>query len=132
MSLGLIEYSQVFDENLWQYQLYHISFCLTILVVVMNLFISLVNDTYEHVRAKNLYVYDEELLNYTWKKIKQIANVFRSIKSKGIIIILELSLSLLFYVKFFLKNMLLMLLVLCTMPEKTSHFYNFMEFVKTE
>ena len=84
MSLGLIEYSQVFDEKLWQYQLYHISFCLTILVVVMNLFISLVNDTYEHVRAKNLYGYDEELLNYTWMKIKQIINVFGPLKSKGI------------------------------------------------
>ena len=122
MSLGLIEYSQVFDEKLWQYQLYHISFCLTILVVVMNLFISLLNETYEHVRAKNLYAYDEELLNYTWKKIKQIANVFVSIKSKGIIIILEFSLSLLLYGNF-LKKML-MLLVVCTMPEKTSHFYN--------
>ena len=58
MALGLIKYGQVFDEKLLTYQIYHTSFSLIVLIVVMNLFVSLINETYEHVRTKKLYEYD--------------------------------------------------------------------------
>ena len=83
MALGLIKYWQVFEEKLLIYQIYHTSFSLLVLIVVMNLFVSLINETYDHVRTKKLYEYDAELMEYTWQKIQGIIDMFGAFVSKG-------------------------------------------------
>ena len=83
MALGLIKYWQVFDEKLLIYQIYHTSFSLLVLIVVMNLFVSLINETYDRVRTKKLYEYDAELMEYTWQKLQGIVNNLRAFVSKG-------------------------------------------------
>ena len=83
MALGLIKYWQVFDEKLLIYQMYHTSFSLLVLIVVMILFVSLINETYDHVRSTKLYEYDAELMEYTWQILQGIVDNLSSIIPAG-------------------------------------------------
>ena len=82
LSLGLIKYWQVFDEKLWYTQLYHASFSLLVMIIIINMFISLINETYEHVKTAKLYQYDAELLEYAWKRLKGVVDIIGIFKSK--------------------------------------------------
>ena len=83
MALGLLKYWQVFDEKWWSSQLFHASFSLLVLIIVVNMFVSLINDTYEHVRSAKMYEYDAELLEYAWKRVRGVVDVIGIFKSKG-------------------------------------------------
>ncbi len=83
MSIGLIKYWQVFEEKLWYTQLYHSTFSLVVLIIVVNMFVSLINDTYEHVRTARMYEYDAELLEYAERKIKAVLSSIPIFKNKG-------------------------------------------------
>ena len=45
------------------------------MIIVVNMFISLINETYDHVKKAKLYEYDAELLEYTWKKVKGVVDI---------------------------------------------------------
>ena len=63
--------------------MYHATLSLLVLIITLNLFISLINKTYEHVRTAKMYEYDAELLDYTWKRVKGIVNVIGIFNGKG-------------------------------------------------
>ena len=81
LSLGLIKYWEVFDEKWWSSQLYHATLSLLVLIIALNLFLSLINETYEYVRTAKMYEYDVELLDYTLKRLKGLVDVI--FKSPG-------------------------------------------------
>ena len=83
LSLGLVKYWQVFEEKWWSSQLYHATLSLLVLIITLNLFISLINETYEHVRTAEMYEYDAELLEYTWQKVKRLVDVMGIFKTQG-------------------------------------------------
>ena len=83
LSLGLVKYWQVFEEKWWSSQLYHATLSLLVLIITLNLFISLINETYEHVRTAKMYEYDAELLDYAWKRVKGIVHMIGILNDKG-------------------------------------------------
>ena len=61
---------------------YHIS--LLVLIILVNMLVALINDTYQHVRTAKMYEYDADLLNYAWKRLKGIVDVIGIFNHKGI------------------------------------------------
>ena len=81
--MGLMKYWQVFDEKWWFSQLYHTTFSLLVLIILINMLVALINDTYQHVRTAKMYEYDADLLNYAWKRLKGIVDVIGIFNQKG-------------------------------------------------
>ena len=76
--MGLLDYPDVFDpeRDTWLSRVYHSLYSMLVLIIVINLFITLINQTYDHVRTNSLFEYDPELMEFIWNKIKTTLSSF--------------------------------------------------------
>ena len=84
--MGLLDYPDVFDleKDTWLSRAYHVMYSTTVLIIVINLFITLLNRTYDYVRSEALYEYDPEFMNFIWTRIKStVSSVIESLGMGG-------------------------------------------------